>query len=225
MFRRHTFAMFGLAAVGSTIASIVLAGSTVTVGRATPTKQQVSFDRIDHSAWDALLKKYVDAQGQVAYQAWKNSAGDSQVLDAYINSLSRANTQTQASREAKLAFWINAYNAVTVKGILREYPTTSIRNHTAKVFGYNIWQDLMLTVGNSTYSLEDMEHKVLRKMGEPRVHFAIVCASYSCPRLLNEAYVAARLEKQLTINTRVFSRMSETSAMTPRVRNFSFPRS
>jgi hypothetical protein len=204
MFRRHTFAMFGLAAVGSTIASIVLAGSTVTIGRATPANQQVSFDRIDHSAWDALLKKYVDAQGQVAYQAWKNSAGDSQVLDAYINSLSRANTQTQASREAKLAFWINAYNAVTVKGILREYPTTSIRNHTAKVFGYNIWQDLMLTVGNSTYSLEDMEHKVLRKMGEPRVHFAIVCASYSCPRLLNEAYVAARLEEQLTINTRVF---------------------
>jgi len=62
----------------------------------------------------------------------------------------------------------------------------------------------LLTVGKNSYSLEDIEHQILRKMGEPRIHFAIVCASFSCPRLLNEAYVAARLEEQLTINTRAF---------------------
>ena len=106
--------------------------------------------------------------------------------------------------EGQLAFWINAYNAVTIKGILREYPTSSIRNHTAKLFGYNIWYDLLLIVGDSKISLHDVEHEVLRKTGEPRIHFAIVCASHSCPRLLNEAYTVEMLEEQLTTNTQNF---------------------
>ena len=109
-----------------------------------------------------------------------------------------------ATREAKLAFWINAYNAVTVHGILREYPTTSIRNHTAKLFGYNIWHDLQLYVGGTAYSLDTMEHQILRKMSEPRIHFAIVCASIGCPRLLNEAYTADRINEQLEINSKDF---------------------
>ncbi len=201
---KYTLTTLGLALIGMTFTSAALAGPKVTVGRAIAANQQISFDQINHTAWDKLLRKYVDVQGRVAYQAWKNSSSDVQALDAYINSLSRANTSTPATREAKLAFWINAYNAVTVKGILREYPTTSIRNHTAKAFGYNIWKDLLLTVGKNTYSLEDMEHKILRKMDEPRVHFAIVCASHSCPRLLYEAYVSEQLEEQLTLNTREF---------------------
>jgi len=204
MSHKYMLAVLGLAAIGMVFASVAFAGSKVTLGRAVPANQQVSFDQIDHTVWDTLLKKYVDPRGQVNYQGWKNSSVDRKTLDTYLNSLSRASNRAQASREAKLAFWINAYNAVTVEGILREYPTTSIRNHTAKVFGYNIWKDLLLTVGRKTYSLEAMEHQILRKMGEPRVHFAIVCASYSCPRLLNEAYVASKLEEQLTINTRAF---------------------
>jgi uncharacterized protein DUF547 len=204
MVHKYTLATLGLATMGMAFSFSALAGTKVSVGQALPANQQVSFDQIDHTPWDILLKKYVNAQGGVNYRAWMNSTADTQALDDYLNTLSRANPQTQASREAKLAFWINAYNAVTVKGILREYPTTSIRNHTAKVFGYNIWQDLLLTVGKNAYSLEDMEHKILRKMGEPRIHFAIVCASHSCPRLLNEAYIAARLEEQLAVNTRAF---------------------
>ena len=77
-------------------------------------------------------------------------------LDAYLNHLSQADAQLRASRAAQLAFWINAYNAVTVKGILREYPTSSIRNHTAKLFGYNIWKDLLLRVGSAQYSLGNL---------------------------------------------------------------------
>jgi len=152
-------------------------------------------DQIDHRSWDALLKRYVNQRGNVDYQAWKQSAADQRALDAYLAHLSSANPNAQALGAAKLAFWINAYNAVTIKGILREYPTSSIRNHTAKLFGYNIWDDLLLTVGGKPYSLNHMEHEVLRKMGEPRIHFAIVCASISCPRLLNEAYTASRLEQ------------------------------
>ncbi|MBB3205723.1 hypothetical protein FHS27_001527 [Rhodopirellula rubra] len=118
--------------------------------------------------------------------------------------LSHANAHLNAHDEARLAFWINAYNAVTVRGILHESPAASIRNHTAKVFGYNIWKDLLLNVGSTDYSLNQIEHDVLRKTGEPRNHFAIVCASRSCPRLLNNAYTADQLETQLTLNTNAF---------------------
>jgi len=181
-----------------------IAGSKVTIGAKVPTDQLVSMDQIDHCDWDGLLKRYVDQKGNVAYAQWKQSAADVRILDSYLAQLSTANPVAQASQGAKLAFWINAYNAVTVRGILREYPTTSIRNHTAKLVGYNIWDDLLLTVGGKSYSLNQMEHEILRKMGEPRVHFAIVCASRSCPRLLSEAYTAKDLDAQLTTNTKVF---------------------
>ncbi|TWU46709.1 DUF547 domain-containing protein [Rubripirellula reticaptiva] len=184
----------------------MMAGSDVMLGVNVPPGQQVSIDQIDTSDWNRLLKRYVDDNGNVDYTAWKRSAADLQTLDQFLARLSTAKPEQQARPAAKLAFWINAYNAVTVRGILREYPTTSIRNHTAKLFGYNIWDDLLLTVGGKPYSLNEMEHEVLRKMNEPRIHFAIVCASRSCPRLLNEAYTADKLEAQLTANAKVFFR-------------------
>ena len=173
------------------------------LGRVWPPSQYVSMEEIDHSPFDALLKKYVDSDGYVQYAAWKNSPSDRRKLQSYLLELSRASRAKQARRAGRLAFWINAYNAVTIEGILREYPTSSIRNHTSKI-GYSIWDDLPLTVGGTAYSLNDIEHKILRKMGEPRIHFAIVCASVGCPRLRNEAYTAEKLEEQLTANARDF---------------------
>ena len=155
------------------------AGSPVYLGR--QTTGTVSLDDIDHSEWDQLLRKYVDDNGMVNYRAWHASQTDRRKLSQYLNQLSTASSGASSSRDGKLAFWINAYNAVTVHGILREYPTSSIRNHTAKLYGYNIWKDLKLQVDGSAYSLDDIEHKLLRKMGEPRIHFAIVCASIGCP--------------------------------------------
>jgi len=116
-------------------------------------------DDADHLAYDTLLSKYVDRDGYVDYAAWKKSTADRQVLRGYLEHL---------SRDAQLKFWINAYNAVTLEGILQVYPTSSIRNHTAKLFGYNIWKELPLRVGHETYSLDQMEHEILRKMGERR---------------------------------------------------------
>ncbi len=176
----------------------------VYVGSQVPSVRQVSMDRIDHSAWDAIVRKYVDEDGMLNYRALKSSSRDMRALDGYLRTLSNASPRIRTSRDAKLAFWINAYNAVTVRGILREYPTTSIRNHTAKVWGYNIWKDLQLYVGGQPYSLDQIEHDILRKMGEPRIHFAIVCASIGCPRLLNEAYVPSRVQQQLETNARDF---------------------
>jgi hypothetical protein len=188
----------------ATTCSHAEAGPVVTVGRNIAADARVSIDQIDHSAWDALLKKHVDQTGNVDYATWKRSAQDTQYLDNYLIHLSQADSRQRASREATLAYWINAYNAVTIKGILREYPTTSIRNHTARFFGYNIWKDLQLLVGGESFYLEQIEHEILRKMNEPRIHFAIVCASKSCPKLRNEAYVAQKLEAQLADNARAF---------------------
>lgn len=180
------------------------AGSKVTVGANVPAAQQVSIDRINHAAWDALLRKYCDQRGFVNYQAWHRSPTDLQQLDRYLAHLSQANPSLSASQASKFAFWINAYNAVTMKGILREYPTTSIKDHQSIAFGYKIWDDLLLTVGGQNYSLNDIEHKVLRKMGDPRIHFAIVCASVGCPPLLNQAYSAENIDAQLTYNAKRF---------------------
>lgn len=183
------------------------AGKPVYVGKRVA--GTASFDQIDHSQWDRLLKKYVDQNGFVNYQGLQRSTADRQMLQQYLQSLSTVNPNQKASRQGQLAYWINAYNAVTVEGILQKYPTTSIRNHTAKLVGYNIWHDLKLHVGGQAYSLDFMEHKILRKMNEPRIHFAIVCASIGCPRLLNEAYTAQQLEQQLDTNTKDFFARSQ----------------
>ncbi|WP_146462110.1 DUF547 domain-containing protein [Rubripirellula tenax] len=182
------------------------AGAKVYVGQ--KVDSSISMDAVDHSAWTSLLKKFVNPLGRVDYRGWKSSAGDIRSLDAYLATLSTASLTQKSSKNATLAFWINAYNAVTVRGILREYPTTSIRNHTAKLFGYNIWKDLLLHVGGSTVSLDAIEHQKLRPMGDPRIHFAIVCASIGCPRLLDEAYEADRLDGQLDEAARGFFSLS-----------------
>jgi len=176
---------------------------SIELGQDWPPEEQLSLSQIDHSAWSELLGRYVDDSGLVKYRALKDSAEDRALLIGYLGQLSRADTDRPASQEERLAFWINAYNAVTLEGILREVPTSSIRNHT-NVVGYNIWDHLLLQVGTQKVSLNIMEHEILRKMGEPRIHFAIVCASIGCPRLFNEAYVPERIDDQLTINARHF---------------------
>ena len=180
-----------------------------TAGQQWPANQQVSMDSIDHQVFDKLLKKYVNKDGRVNYQAWHASTVDRKMLTDYLASLSRASANTPAQRNAQLAYWINSYNAVTIEGIMRVYPTTSIRKHTSKIGGYNIWKDLKLIVGDNKINLEDIENKILRKMNEPRIHFAIVCASIGCPRLMNEAYMPNTLDQQLVTNTKDFFSRSQ----------------
>lgn len=201
---RLTCSLLSLAFAFNAGANRVLAGPEVLVGSAYAASQRQPLKRISHDGWNALLERYVDDKGMVNYKAWKADPKGTQELDEYIQLLSSVAFSSSDSKAEVLAYWINAYNAVTVKGILREYPTTSIRNHTAKLIGYNIWKDLKLQVEGRKVSLDDIEHKYLRKMGEPRIHFAIVCASISCPKLLNEAFVATKLDKQLTMNARDF---------------------
>ncbi len=181
----------------------------VLIGNEVAPSDRVSLDRIDHSGWDALLRRYVDPDGLVDYQAWHGSSQAIASLDRYLATLSAGDADGASSNAARVAFWINAYNAVTIKGILREYPTTSIRNHTAALWGYNVWKNLKLRVDGQRVSLDHIEHEILRPLGEPRIHFAIVCASIGCPRLLNEAYSAERLDTQLETNARHFFRQHQ----------------
>lgn len=192
------------------------------LGKNWPEAQHVAIAEIDHAAFDRLLKKYVDDDGYVNYSAWNGNSIDRQILRAYLADLGRASAKKPAERNAQLAFWINAYNAVTLEGILDVYPTTSIRNHTAKIAGFNIWKDLPLQVGGQTFSLEAIEHHVLRKMGDPRIHFAIVCASVGCPRLRNEAYRADKLEQQLADNARDFFSRPQNLRFEPKSRVLHF---
>ncbi len=194
-----------LRAVCSTLPTVMIALIALLLG-SQASAQQIALHQVDHSDWDLLLRKYVDEDGMVDYARWKQSPEDRSRLRRYLRHLGRANPALRTTRQAKLAFWINAYNALTISGILHFYPTSSIRNHTARFFGYNIWEDLLLPVGGRKYSLDDIEHKILRRMGDPRIHFAIVCASKGCPRLRNEAYVPELVDKQLDDNARDFFR-------------------
>lgn len=152
---------------------------------ATETKNTVSI----HAKFDSILKAHVKA-GIVGYDGLKENE---ELLDSYIDDLGRADTSVM-DRNNRLAFWINAYNAYTLKLILNHYPgIKSIKDiPSAKRWEMSAWK-----VNDRVYSLDDIEHEILRKMAEPRVHFTIVCASFSCPDLRSEAYSPSRLEEQL----------------------------
>jgi hypothetical protein len=151
-----------------------------------------------HQLWDELLQKHVSDDGNVNYQSFKT---EHKKLLGYIKVLGlfHSNDIFQTiSREEKLAFWINAYNALTVDLIIRNYPVKSIKDIN------NPWKQRLWEFGKNNYNLDEIEHDILRKMNEPRIHFAIVCASYSCPKLQNEAFTAEKLDTQLTKATKEF---------------------
>lgn len=147
-----------------------------------------------HAPYDRLLRAHV-RDGAVDYAGLKKREA---ALDDHLRTLGRTDPD-RLSRDGKLAFWINAYNAFTLKLILRHYPNvTSIKEIP------NRWDHQEWTVGGKKYSLDQIEHKILRKMDEPRIHFAIVCASKSCPDLAAEAYLPETIDAQLTAATRRF---------------------
>ena len=144
--------------------------------------------QLDHSQWDILLKRHVDNTGNVDY---KGFAQDINALQDYLDYLAKNQPTDKAHKPEKLAYYINLYNAATVKLILDNYPTKSIKDIK------NPWGKDVVQMGAEKISLGNLEHKILRKMDEPRIHFAINCASFSCPKLLNTAFTATNLEKLL----------------------------
>ena len=165
---------------------------------------RVGFEQYDHRTWDALLQKYVDQDGNVDYATWQSNQQDRSTLMSYLRGMNTIDTSLNSSQQSQMAFWINAYNALTIEGILQLYPTKSIKDHAPDANGFNIWDNFKLPVAGTEYSLNDIEHQILRKMGDPRIHFAIVCASKSCPQLSQRAYFPASLDEQLTYSSTLF---------------------
>jgi hypothetical protein len=152
----------------------------------------------DFSAWDELLKKYVKVRTEsgvrfnaVNYPAMKKDANYSKL----ITELKKFSPETLTSREEKLAFWINLYNVFAVKMVQDNFPVKSIKD--AGSFFNPVWDKEVGVVGGKKVTLSEIEHEILRKMGEPRIHAAIVCASVSCPDLRKEIYSAENLDAQL----------------------------
>ena len=150
----------------------------------------------DHSPWSAILSRHVNHIGEVDYAALK---ANRQPLDAYIAALAAASPDSRKelfpNRAAELAYWLNAYNALTVKGVVDNYPTRSVRDLGA-IYGFFRRNDY--TLGGVALSLRHLENEIIRpRYKDPRILFAIVCASISCPLLARQAFTAAQLEEQL----------------------------
>ena len=158
---------------------------------------------IDHDIWDGLLSNNVDSIGKVNYEGFINSKRD---FERYLDILSY-NPPKQSDTEAyKISYWINAYNAYTVKLIIDNFPLASIKDLSNGVAILNSpWDIKFFEIGGVSFDLNTIEHQILRKeFSEPRIHFAINCASQSCPKLLDEAYTEASLEAQLERQTMSF---------------------
>ena len=157
--------------------------------------EKVLDEATDHNKWNALLQKNVSKDGTVNYKGFQK---DGKELQSYLDELSARVPNRSWSRNAILAYWINTYNAFTVKLILDNMPIKSIKDIN------NPWGKKFIYLANKKYSLEEIEHEILRKMDEPRIHFAINCASFSCPNLLNSAYTETKLEQQLNTVAKSF---------------------
>ncbi|WP_434037583.1 DUF547 domain-containing protein [Formosa sp. 4Alg 33] len=144
--------------------------------------------QIDHTPWTTFLTENVDPDGHVNYKTIKQHPDS---LNRYLDLLSASKPDSSWTKNETLAFWINAYNAFTIKLIIDNYPLKSIKDIK------NPWDKKFISIHNKSYSLGDIEHEILRKLDEPRIHFAIVCASESCPKLLNKAYTPTQLNTQL----------------------------
>ncbi len=152
----------------------------------------------DFSGWDALVKKHVGPTTIAGIRLAGVNYPDIKKDPAYsklIADLKSFSPTTLKTPEEKMAFWINVYNIMAVKVVVDHYPVDSIKE--AGSFFKSVWKKKVSVVGGKDVTLNKVEHEILRKMGDPRIHVAIVCASVSCPDLRNEAYTADRLDSQL----------------------------
>ncbi|MGB3491520.1 MAG: DUF547 domain-containing protein [Elainellaceae cyanobacterium] len=160
---------------------------------------------IDFTIWNQLLSHYVNQQGQVNYRRWKQES--SETLAQWLRKTQACLSHEHQDRaialdNTQLATWINLYNALTIAQVLEHYPIGSIQ---PKILGIPNWLGFLSFFMKPVYwfdgqslSLNDIEHKILRKQfHDPRIHFALVCASKGCPLLRPEAYCPEQIQTQL----------------------------
>ncbi len=160
-----------------------------------------STEAIDHTAWDAVLARYVsghpDGINRFAYGSV--TAADRAALDRYLDALS-ATPIARFNRDQQFAFWVNLYNALTVRVVLDHYPVDSIRDIdiSSGLFADGPWGRDLIEVDGTALTLDDIEHRILRPLWrDPRIHYAVSCASLGCPNLARTAFLPGMLETML----------------------------
>ncbi len=154
----------------------------------------------DPAQFEAVLQKYVLADGKVRYGALR---ADLAPLTAYVEAVGATNPNALPTPQAKLAFWLNTYNALVLHSMAAEYPDS--KGRLGGLLGRaNYFYRRKFRAGGQMRSLADIENNLIRKFGEPRIHFAIVCASVGCPWLARRAYTAENLESLLEERTKLY---------------------
>ena len=176
-----------------------------------PAIEPFTFAKYNPSPYALILNKYVNDDGLVDYKSLKRNR---KLLDEYLNSLTKLDPKEfeKWDQPEKIAFWLNAYNAITLQTIINHYPIKSKFIANLRGFPNGIrhiskaWTEKTHSVMGIKYSLDDIEHQILRKeFNEPRIHMALVCAAISCPNLRREPFTGNKLNQQLTEQSFKFS--------------------
>jgi hypothetical protein len=149
---------------------------------------------VDHGPWDTILKQYVDGSGHIAYRRLQAESADA--LETYLKTVAAARVDGLPQKD-QLAFWINAYNATIVAGVLQG------RSPETKVTRFRLFRVYERVIAGQQNTPDEIE-SVVRGFHDARAHFALVCASTSCPKLRHEAYVGVQLDAQLDDQARRF---------------------
>ncbi|MGI9405796.1 MAG: DUF547 domain-containing protein [Hyphomicrobiaceae bacterium] len=203
-----------MTAVHRAVASLAVGTMVLSAGPAAKAQDLASTfaatgdQKLDHSAWTALLATYVkpsdDGLNRVDYAAFKASGRDA--LKAYLGTLTGSDV-TSLTRDEQFAYWTNLYNAKTIDVVLDHYPVATIRDIDISpgLFSNGPWGKKVVTVNGTKLSLDDIEHKILRPhFGDPRVHYAVNCASVGCPNLAVAAFQGEGLDEQLDAAARAY---------------------
>ncbi|MCP3967586.1 MAG: DUF547 domain-containing protein [Lentisphaerae bacterium] len=155
---------------------------------------------IDHCDWDAFLRKYVITDQKANINLVKYSSvtkSDVQKLENYLKAMQKIDISNY-NRKVQFAYWVNLYNALTVKLILDNYPVSSITKIKSGWFSFGPWNKKIATVESERITMNDIEHRILRPIWKDnRVHYALNCASISCPNLQTRAFTAKNRDKLL----------------------------
>ena len=166
----------------------------------------------DPAPFDTLLARYVvvspDGVNRVRYGAWRAAAADRTALDAYVAALERERP-SRLPRDEAFAYWANLYNAVTLQIVLENYPVRSIRDIRSRTLDprglIGPWRSPRVTVEGARLTLDQIEHSILRpNFSDPRVHYAVNCASIGCPNLQPRAWRASSLDADLDAAARAY---------------------
>ena len=198
----------------ATVLLVVLAGRLVAAPQADLWPRWQAYDPgsdrvVDHSAWERFMAKYLvtsHPSGINRVEYGEVSAEDKQTLKSYLDDLQQVPV-SQLNRNEQKAYWINLYNAATLDIVLDHYPVSSITkvNLASGLFSRGPWEAKILKIEGQEVSLNDIEHRILRPIWkDPRVHYAVNCASIGCPNLQDRAYTSKNTEVLLEKGAREY---------------------